>query len=169
MSDTTIGIIIGSCFTTFGVILQGLVAWFLNWRSHKMTLTEQCEKETRGCAIEEKHKRESSYQDFLTLMGLYLSIIGAAKKESACPLPNEFQDGSVLRELSKAFSAIQLYGSPMIISLSRGYMVRFFSTVLLPTSTAEDIKDLDMELQSIADKMKSDLSQMGIGGSHNSK
>ncbi|MBR5549703.1 MAG: hypothetical protein IKU71_08225 [Kiritimatiellae bacterium] len=165
MSETTIGIIIGSSFTILGVMLQGFISWFLNWRTHKMTLHEQHEKGIRECAIEKKRKRELSYHDFLSTMGVYLMMFGAAKNGSACPVPVNFLDGSVLREVSNMLSSIQLHGSSKIISLSLGYVRKFFSIAVLPTSTANDIESLDVALQDVADKMKADLEQKkAVGG-----
>ena len=41
MSDTFLGIVVGSGFTALGVLLQGLVSWFLDYRRHERTLRLQ--------------------------------------------------------------------------------------------------------------------------------
>ena len=160
MSDTTIGIIIGSGFTVLGVILQGLITWFLNWRSHRMSLNEQYEKDHRTDILEMRQKTETAYHQFLETLGVYLMLVGSGKSGNPCPLPKEFQDGSVLKELSHVLSAIQLYGSSEIRLLAQQYVGRFCQCTESPTSTRKDIDELDMELQEISLKMKSEMSRL---------
>lgn len=164
LSDTTIGIVIGSSFTVLGVIVQGSISWFLNWRTHKMTLREQCEKETRAQTLELLHKREAAYHGFVDIMGLYLMLAGAVCKNGGCFLPENMAKGNTLQEMSKVLASIHLNGSPIIIEKVNRYMKGFSNSQQSPTLTADDIAKQELALQDLAIEMKDDLAQARCKG-----
>ena len=49
LTETTIGIIIGSCFTLAGVIVNGVITYFLNRNTHSLEVEERkrCEQKHR--------------------------------------------------------------------------------------------------------------------------
>lgn len=159
LTDTTIGIVIGSGFTVLGVILQGAISWFLNWKTHKMTLDEQCKKEKREKTEEIWHKREAAYKGFVEIIGLSLMMAEAEAKQSSYPIPEDVSNGRILKEMSGAITSIQLYGSSKIVDDVNKFMKHLVNVLQFQQPSLQDIDALDMALEHLAKDMKSDLLQ----------
>ena len=163
LPDTTIGIIIGSGFTVLGVILQGAISWFLNWKTHKMTLDEQSQKEKRAKTEEMWHKKEAAYKNFVDIVGLVLMLSREAADEVPYPIPKNIADGSIFKEMANAMTSIQLYGSPKIADEVRKFMSHTFNRWRNQKPSPEEIVNADMTLQNLANEMKADLLQSDNG------
>ena len=69
MSDTFLGIVVGSGFTALGVLLQGLVSWFLDYRRHERTLRLQEMMSHKGKRHEIERMRRDVYCGFIDTYG----------------------------------------------------------------------------------------------------
>ena len=162
LSDTTIGIVIGSGFTVLGVMVQGAISWFLNWKTHKMTLDEQCKKEKRAKAEELWHKKEAAYKTFVDIVGLSLMMADAVSKQSASPIPEDVSNGHILKEMSGALTSILLYGSSKIADDVDKFMKHLVNALQFQQPSPQDIDALDKALENLAKDMKSDLLQCDL-------
>lgn len=75
MSDTTLGIVIGSGMTLAGVVLQGIISWFLGWR-----------KDVRDEERQKRARREAAYpRSQLWLLRLFTTLRMRTSIASQCP------------------------------------------------------------------------------------
>lgn len=74
LTETTIGIIIGSCFTLAGVIVNGVITYFLNRNTHSLEVEERkrCEQKKEDDDI--KKKREQVYLKFINHYSFLISL-----------------------------------------------------------------------------------------------
>ena len=78
MTETTIGIIIGSMFTLLGVIINGVITFIMSCSSHNREVEEhkRCEQKKDGDT--KRAKREMAYRGFVNYYGLMNLLIGFA-------------------------------------------------------------------------------------------
>ena len=65
LSETTIGIIIGSVFTLLGVCANGIITYFLNRNAHAQEVEERKRCERKKEEYDLKKKREEVYLKFI--------------------------------------------------------------------------------------------------------
>jgi hypothetical protein len=81
-SETTIGIIIGSCFTLVGVFANGVITYFLNRDTHNREVKERKRCEQKKEDDEKRAKRERVYREFVSFysfMNLFVGLAHATK------------------------------------------------------------------------------------------
>lgn len=96
ISETTIGIVIGSVFTLLGVIVNGLITFVLNRSSHNKEVEERKRCEKKEESDQRRSKRERAYRDFAGFYGFMNLLIGIANAARG----NQ-ETASVLGELYK--------------------------------------------------------------------
>lgn len=115
MSDTTLGIVIGSGMTLAGVILQGFISWFLGWR-----------KDVREEERQKYARREAAYREFINLYGAILAANGCAAVSSnpAAQLPaaNLYTQPNFMEKVAAVLSDVQLYGAPKIATMASSFV-----------------------------------------------
>ena len=76
MTETTIGIIIGSMFTLLGVIVNGVITFVMSRSAHDREVEEHKRCEQKKDADELRAKREMAYRDFANYYGFMNLLIG---------------------------------------------------------------------------------------------
>ena len=78
ISETTIGIVIGSVFTLPGVIVNGLITFALNRSAHNREVEEHKRSEKKELQDEKRAKREKTYREFASCFGFMNLLVGFA-------------------------------------------------------------------------------------------
>ena len=78
ISETTIGIVIGSVFTLLGVIVNGLITFALNRSAHNREVEEHKRREKKELEDEKRAKREKAYREFASCFGFMNLLVGFA-------------------------------------------------------------------------------------------
>lgn len=118
MSDTTVGIVIGSGMTLAGVVLQGLISWFLGWR-----------KDVRDEERQKRARREAAYREFINLYSAILAANGCAVASSdpAAKLlaANIYAQPNFMEKVAAVLSDVQLYGTLKIATMASSFVHDF--------------------------------------------
>ena len=162
-SETTIGIIIGSCFTLVGVFANGVITYFLNRDTHNRELEERKRCEQKKEDDEKRVKRERVYREFVSFysfMNLLVGLVHATKGniEGANILGSLYQE-KIKENFSKAAevtSDVLLYGSSSIAKMCQEYQ-NFWNAESQKGFPVEDFVKLDQELAKIVNAMKKEL------------
>jgi hypothetical protein len=163
ISETTIGIVIGSAFTLLGVIVNGLITFFLNRSTHNKEVEERKRREAKELDDEKRVKKERAYREFASFyafMNLLAGIACATKgnQESASIFGNIYQE-KIKDNFSKAaevMSDIMFYGSSAISNMCQDYQ-GFWNLETLKGFPVEDFAQLDQKLMIVMDAMKKEL------------
>ena len=162
-SETTIGIIIGSCFTLVGVFANGVITYFLNRDTHNREVEERKRCEQKKEDDEKRVKRERVYREFVSFysfMNLFVGLAHATKGniEGANILGSLYQE-KIKENFSKAaetMSDVLLYGSSAIAKMCQEYQ-DFWNAESQKGFPVEDFVKLDQELAKIVNAMKKEL------------
>lgn len=151
MSDTTLGIVIGSGMTLAGVILQGLISWFLGWR-----------KDVREEERQKYARREAAYREFINLYGAILAANGCAVASSnpAAQLPaaNLYTQPNFIEKVAAVLSDVQLYGTPKIATMASAFVHDIANENFKQESpTLDRIVIFDRRLSEIQAEVKDEL------------
>ena len=151
MSDTTLGIVIGSGMTLAGVILQGFISWFLGW----------C-KDVRDEERQRRFRREAAYREFINLYGAILAANGCAVASSnpAAQLPaaNLYTQPNFMEKVAAVLSGVQLYGAPKIATMASSFVHDFANeSFKQEPPTLDRIAAFDRRLSEIQVEVKDEL------------
>ena len=177
---TTRGIIIGSLFTLAGVIVQGIIAYFLEGRKNRLAMKteklryefskdKQDREERISYARELQQKREKAYRDFVNFYNRFLTGLGVlikgkesiaipkveipnVKNESVEDKSNE-QLGFLLGQTSNINTAIRLYGSKEICEKANDFIILFLQMEASGTITCDKVISLSNILDAIINAM----------------
>ena len=163
MSETTIGIVIGSVFTLLGVIVNGLITFMLNRSSHNKEVEELKRREKKELANEMRAKREKAYREFISFFGfmnLLVGIVYATKgnRESSSVFGTLYQE-KIKDNFSRAaeiMSDVILYGSSALAKMCQEYQ-GFWNAESQKGFPFEDFATLDQDLVIIVNAMKKEL------------
>ena len=168
LSETTIGIIIGSCFTLVGVFANGVITYFLNRDTHNREVKERKRCEQKKEDDEKRAKREKAYWDFMNYYG-FMGVLGglaygvkdnpAIGEKMGIMFAEKYKE-NVLRA-SEILSEVLLYGSPDIVKECQKFSVMWNNEChRLSSDDSKDRCFLDEKLLEVVDKMKKEL---GLG------
>ena len=151
MSDTTLGIMIGSGMTVAGVVLQGLISWFLGWR-----------KDVREEGRQKRARREAAYREFINLYGAILAANGcaAASPDPAAKLPavNLYLQPNIMEKVATVLTGVQLYGTPKIATMASLFVHDFANANLKNEPiTLDRIADFGRGLVAIQNEVRKEL------------
>jgi len=151
MTDTTLGIVIGSGMTLAGVILQGLISLFLGWR-----------KDLRDEARHKRARREAAYRDFINFYGTILAAYGAAVASpdlaAKIPATNFYLQPNLLEKVSAVLTGVQLYGSSNIAAMASSFVQDFAKTSLTyEPMTKNRITTFDRSLADILAEVRKEM------------
>ena len=163
ISETTIGIVIGSAFTLLGVIVNGLITFMLNRCTHNKEVEERKRREKKGLADEKMAKREKVYREFASFFGFMNLLVGIAyatkgNQESGGIFATLYQE-KIKDNFSKAaeiMSDIMLYGSSAIANRCQEYQA-FWNAESRKEFPLVDFAQLDQKLMVVVDAMKKEL------------
>ena len=166
LSETTIGIIIGSLFTLSGVFANGIISWILNNNAHKNEVEERkrCEQKKEDDDI--KKKREQVYlkfinhYSFMISLGIFRITSGADLIQWNNILENVYKDDikDMMRNVSALLADVAMYGTNEISAKCNKYM-EFWNQKVLSTEvcTVEGYKELNSALSVLLEEMKQEL------------
>jgi hypothetical protein len=162
-SETTIGIIIGSCFTLVGAFANGVITYFLNRDTHNREVEERKRCEQKKELDEKRAKRERVYREFVSFysfMNLFVGLAYATKSnpEGANILGSLYQE-KIKENFSKAAETtadVLLYGSSAMAKMCQEYQ-DFWNAESQKGFPVEDFVKLDQELAKIVNAMKKEL------------
>lgn len=162
-SETTIGIIIGSCFTLVGVFANGVITYFLNRDTHNREVKERKRCEQKKEDDEKRVKRERVYREFVSFYSFMNLLVGIAyamkgNPEGANILGPLYQE-KIKENFSKAAEAMSdvlLYGSDAIAKMCQEYQ-NLWNTESQKGFPVEDFVKLDQELSKTVSAMKKEL------------
>ena len=165
MTETTIGIIIGSAFTLLGVIVNGVIAFLMSRSSHNREIEEHKRSEQKKDADEKKAKREKSYRDFANYYGVMnmLLVFSYATKESQIngnALGEMFVEKykETLSRSAEVISEVSLYGSGKVVENCIRYAAIWSSACQrFEAISVGDLENLDRELLLVINEMKKEL------------
>ena len=151
MTDTTLGIVIGSGMTLAGVVLQGIISGFLAWR-----------KDVRDEELQKRARREAAYRDFINLYGAILAANGcaAASSDPAAKLPavNLYAQPNFMEKVAAVLSDVQLYGTPKIATMASSFVHDFANANFNREPMSIDrIAVFDRGLAAIQDEVRKEL------------
>jgi hypothetical protein len=159
MSDTFLGIVVGSGFTALGVLLQGLVSWFLDCRRHERTLRlhEMTAQQEKKREIEKI--RRDVYCDFIDTYGTLVTSRGMAYVDGniAQVLSQDLKGLLSSARIAHMMSLLSLYGSTDVANAIHDFMIKQVSSVT--TTNTVDFKMIDAELLHIVKMMRTELSE----------
>ena len=151
MSDTTLGIVIGSGMTFAGVVLQGIISWFLGWR-----------KDVRDEEREKRARREAAYREFINLYGAILASNGCAAVSSnstaQLPAANLYAQPNFIEKVAAVLSDVQLYGTPKIATMASSFVQDFANANFNRELMSKDrITVFDHGLAAIQDEVRKEF------------
>lgn len=163
ITETTIGIIIGSVFTLLGVIVNGLITFGLNRSSHNKEVEERKRREKKDLADEKRAKREKAYREFASFFGFMNLLVGIAyatkgNQENGSMLGTLYQE-KIKDNFSKAaeiMSDIMLYGSSAIAIMCQEYQ-GIWNAEAQKEFSFGDLVQLDQKLMMVVNAMKKEL------------
>ena len=166
LSETTIGIIIGSLFTLSGVFANGIISWILNNNAHKNEVEERkrCEQKKEDDDI--KKKREEVYLKFINHYSFMISL-GSFRITSGMDmvqwnnvLENVYKDDikEMMRNISVILAEVAMYGTNEM-SLKCNQFMELWNKKFLSSEvcTMEGYKELDGALAVLLGEMKQEL------------
>ena len=158
MSDTFLGIVVGSGFTALGVLLQGLVSWFLDCRRHERTLQLQKMKAQQEKKHELERIRRDVYCDFIDTCGTLVTSKGMADVDGslAQALSQDIKGLLSSARIAHMMSLLSLYGSTEVANAIHDFMIQQVSSVT--TTNTVDFKAIEVELFHIVKMMRTELS-----------
>lgn len=165
MTETTIGIIIGSVFTLLGVVINGVITFLMSRSSHKMEVEEHKRCEQKKDVDEKKAKREKAYRDFAGCYGVMNMLLGfsCATKESQINgnalggiVAEKYKE--ILSRVAEVISEVSLYGSSIVVEKCGRYAAIWSSAChRLGALSVEDLESMDRELLLVVTEMKKEL------------
>ena len=166
LSETTIGIIVGSMFTLAGVIANGVITYFLNRNTHSLEVEERKRCEQKKEDDEIKKKREQVYLKFINHYSFLISL-GSFRVTSGMDmvqwnnvLENVYKDDikAAFRSVSMTMTDVSLYGTNEM-SLKCTQFMEFWNEKFLSSEvcTLEGYKELDKALSVLLGEMKQEL------------
>lgn len=166
LTETTIGIIIGSCFTLAGVIVNGVITYFLNRNTHSLEVEERkrCEQKKEDDDI--KKKREQVYLKFINHYSFLISL-GSFRIASGMDivqwnnmLESVYKDDikAMFRSVSMTMTDVSLYGTNEM-SIKCNKFMEFWNEKFMSSEvcTLEGYKELDRMLSVLLGEMKQEL------------
>ena len=163
ISETTIGIVIGSVFTLLGVIVNGLITFMLNRSSHNKEVEELKRREKKALADEKMAKREKAYREFASCFGFMNLLVGITYatrgSQEGGSMFGELYKEKIKDNFSKAaeiMSDVMLYGSSAIASKCLEYQ-GFWNAESQKGFPFEDFPQLDQKLMIVLNAMKKEL------------
>lgn len=162
-SETTIGVIIGSCFTLLGVIINGVISYFLNRSTYEREVEERKRCEQKKEDAEKRVKRERVYREFSSFYVFMNLLVGMScatrgNVECASVLGTLYQEKikDNFSKVAEVMSDVMLYGSREIAHMCQQYQ-EFWNAESQKGFPAEDFVKLDHELTSVVNAMKKEL------------
>ncbi len=163
ISETTIGIVIGSAFTLLGVIVNGLITFVLNRSSHNKEVEERKRREKKEEADKNWSKRERAYRDFIGFYGFMSFLVGvsnaARTNQEAAGVVGEIYAEKIKENFAKAadvMTDVILYGSKVVSDLCGEYQ-EFWNLESLKGFPLADFAELDRRLKIVIAAMKNEL------------
>ena len=166
LSDETIGIIIGSCFTLAGVFANGLITHIQNSSAHEREVEERkrCEQKQEDDDI--KRKREQVYLKFINHYSFLISLgcarfsLGVDTVQWNQIIDNVYKDDikEMFRNVSVIIMDVAMYGTNEMSAKCNKYM-EFWNQKFLSSEvcTLEGYKELDGALSVLLGEMKKEL------------
>lgn len=165
MTETTIGIIIGSMFTLLGVIVNGVITFVMSRSAHDREVEEHKRCEQKKDADELRAKREMAYRDFANYYGFMNLLIGfaCASKDSqvngnvfGAVFADKFKES--ISKSAEIVSEIMLCGSEVVVEECGRYVKQWNAVSQNPASLSLEVcANLDQELLSVVNEMKKEL------------
>lgn len=163
IDENTKGIIIGSCFTLLGVIVNGIVMFFLNRSTHEREVEERKRCEQKKEDDEKRVKRERVYREFVSLYGFLNLLIGISRAtrenlEHASVFGSLYHEKikEYITKIAETMSDVMLYGSSEIANMCQKYQ-ESWNTESQKGFPVEDFIKLDQELMNVVNAMKKEL------------
>ena len=163
LTETTIGIIIGSCFTLAGVIVNGVITSFQNRSAHDREIEERKRCEQKKELDEKRAKRERVYREFVSFYSFMNLLVGIAYAMKGNPegvnILGPLYQEKIKENFSKAAEAMSdvlLYGSDAIAKMCQEFQ-DFWNIESQKGFPVEDFTKLDQELAKIVNAMKKEL------------
>ena len=159
MSDTFLGIVVGSGFTALGVLLQGLVSWFLDCRRHERTLRLQEMTAQHEKKREIEKIRRDVYCDFIDTYGTLVTSGGMANVDGslAQTLSQDIKGLLSSARIAHMMSLLSLYGSTEVANAIHDFMIQQVSS--MTTTNTVDFKAINAELLNIVKMMRIEVSR----------
>ena len=166
LSETTVGIIIGSVFTLLGVCANGIITYYLNRNAHNREVEERkrCERKNEDDDI--KKKREQAYLKFINYFSFLISLgsIRIASKADDAQwidfVANVYKDDlrTMFRSVSTIMTDIALYGTNEMSIKCRNFMEEW-NTLFISSemNTIEEYKKIEVSLAALLEEMKKEL------------
>ena len=161
LTETTIGIIIGSCFTLAGVIANGVITYFLNRNTHSLEVEERKRCEQKKEDDDVKRKREQVYLKFINHYSFLISL-GSFRVASGMDivqwnnmLESVYKDDikAMFRSVSMTMTDVSLYGTNEM-SIKCNKFMEFWNEKFMSSEvcTLEGYKELDRTLSVCLEK-----------------
>lgn len=157
-SDATIGVVIGSLFTTLGVVLQGCISWWLEGRRNSLAQRNQAESENRNSRREWIRKREEAYLGFANVNGFLLSSTGVAVAGIPQLVAEKF-NATLVEKLAHALTAIRLFGSDEVFLAAKNFTLSFANMVTKGNIDQPAIFAIDEMLGGVVEQMNRELAK----------
>lgn len=166
LSETTVGIIIGSVFTLLGVFANGIVTHFLDREAHSREVeeTKRCERKNEDDDI--KKKREQVYLKFINYFSFLISLgsIRSASKADDAQwsdfVANVYKDDlkAMFRSISTIMTDIALYGTNEMSIKCRKFIEEWNGMfVSSEMNTIEEYKKVEVSLAVLLEERKKEL------------
>ena len=166
LSETTVGIIIGSAFTLLGVCANGFITYFLNRNAHAQEVEERkrCERKKEEDNI--KKKREEVYLKFINLYSFIISL-GSIRSASNVDdaqwsdfVANVYKDDlkAIFRSVSTIMTDIALYGTNKMSIKCRKFMEEWNNLFIsFEMNKIDEYKKIEVSLAVLLGEMKQEL------------
>lgn len=166
LSETTVGIIIGSAFTLLGVCTNGIITYYLNRNAHNREVEERkrCEQKKKDDYI--KKKREEVYLKFinhyafLIMLGSMRIALKEDEKQWGEILANFYADDikAMFRSMARTMSDVSLYGTDNI-AIKCGKFMKEWNGKFLSSEkrTLDEYKKIEESLAALLGEMKKEL------------
>ena len=166
LSETTVGIIIGSVFTLLGVCANGIITYYLNRNAHNREVEERkrCERKKEDDDIrkkrEEVYLRFINHYSFMISLGSFRVTSGMDMVQWNNVLENVYKDDikEMMRNVSGILADIAMYGTNEM-SLKCTQFMEFWNKKFLSSEVCalEGYKELDGALAVLLGEMKQEL------------
>lgn len=166
LSETTVGIIIGSAFTLLGVCTNGIITYYLNRNAHNREVEERkrCEQKKKDDDI--KKKREEVYLKFINHYSFIISLgsIRSAFKVDDAQwsdfVVNVYKDDlkAMFRSVSTIMTDIALYGTNEMSIKCRKFIEEWNSMLISSEmNIIDEYKKIEESLAALLGEMKKEL------------
>ena len=155
-SEATIGIVIGSLFTTLGVILQGCISWWLEGRKHSLAQRNQAEEENRNFRREWIRKREEAYLGFADVYGFLLSSTSIAVAGGSQLIAEKF-NATLVEKVAQSLTSIRLFGSDTVFLAARNFTLSFVNMLTKGDVDQNALNAIDEMLGGVVQQMNREL------------